>query len=85
MQIRQTVESDDFLIELTTEEDGGIEIDGEAGNILITIDSEDTSIFESDFKGVYDLLLISPDGVTTRFLQGTAFVSPTVTHENVVP
>ena len=55
-----------------------ITLGGPTGIISINIPADTTGAF-TWWAGVYDLLLISPDGTTTyRFAQGNATVSPGV-------
>jgi len=67
MHVRRTMSTPTTLIELTTA-NGRIQIDAEAGTITLGITDEDTASLPSG--GVYDLKIISPDGLVDRVLQG---------------
>jgi hypothetical protein len=77
MQIRRTLLSQDFIIELTTE-NGRISIDAENGSITLTIDASDTAEFNF-FTAVYDLEIESSGGIVTRIVQGKVTLSKEVT------
>jgi len=76
MQVRRTIDSSTFLIELTTE-NGGIEIDDELGKITITMTDAQTSALSS--SGVYDLEIEDNSGNVSRVVQGTFTLSLEVT------
>jgi hypothetical protein len=75
MQVRETYDSEDTLVSLTSP--GDITLGGALGTILITIQPAVTSALQF-VEGVYDLELISA-GVVTRLLQGRATISREVT------
>ena len=75
MQVRETYDSEDTLVSLTSP--GDITLGGALGTILITIQPAVTSILQF-VEGVYDLELVSA-GVVTRLLQGKATISREVT------
>ena len=77
MQIRRTVQSRDFLIELTTE-NGRIVISPVIGSITLSISASDTANL-SFTQAVYDLEIVSADDVVTRIIQGTVNLSKEVT------
>lgn len=76
MQVRRTIESSTVIVSLTTE-NGGIDIVGEDGKIIIFMNPVQTSALTS--SGVYDLEIISDDGVVSRVVQGTFTLSQEVT------
>lgn len=77
MQIRETVESQNFVIELTTE-NGRITLGGAAGTITLTINAADTAkILPKQY--VYDLELISGGGQKTTIIEGNFKVKAQVT------
>lgn len=67
MQIRPEIDSDDVMIELTTE-NGRIALGGTNGTIQLTIDADDTEAIQYD--GVYDLEIINNSGSVFRLLKG---------------
>jgi hypothetical protein len=68
MHIREAYDSEDALIELTTE-NGRITLGGTAGTIVLYISDEDTEAL--DFSSArYDLELVQPDGRVKRLLRG---------------
>lgn len=77
MQIRETIESEDVIADLTTE-NGGIIIEDEVGQFTIYIAAEETEKFQFE-SAVYDLELVSPDGDVTRILAGDVTLSTEVT------
>jgi hypothetical protein len=78
MQIRGFDESLDIWVELNTE-DGGIELGGPDGTVLIEMTSYDTAQILNN--GFYDILLIPPSGEegADRFLEGKVIVDSEVT------
>jgi hypothetical protein len=78
MQIRSSKLSEEPLISLTTEDDGGIVLGGVAGTIVVSISAEDTSELAGE-AGVYDIELEDSSGVVTRLLEGTVKLSNEVT------
>ena len=68
MQVRRSVSEPTFLLELTTE-NGGLVIDGLAGQITIVI-RDDQTTGASWRRGRFDIELISPAGRVSRFLFG---------------
>jgi hypothetical protein len=77
MQIRSSVKSTEILLELTTENDR-IVLGTTEGTITLQLDAITTSNINWT-KGVYDLELISADGIVTRLIQGDITVSKEVT------
>jgi hypothetical protein len=77
MQIRAEIDSEDVLLELTTE-NGRITLGAESGAIDLRIEAEDTAAIAWD-SGVYDLEIELSDGTVERFAQGSVVVSPEVT------
>lgn len=57
---------------------GDIVLGGKDGSIALTIPAEDTENF-TWYRGVYDLLITSPQGFTTKLLSGKVSVQPVVT------
>lgn len=83
MQVRRTIESTGFLLELTTE-NGGLTINpaDEINQIYIDVAASVTASLASNFNtvnAVYDLEIVNGDGVVSRILQGTFTISPEVT------
>jgi hypothetical protein len=79
MQVRRTIDSNNFLLELTTE-NGNLTINpnGTTDNqIYIDVSASVTASVNS--SGFYDIEIISADGVVSRVLQGTFNLSPEVT------
>ena len=76
MQVRRTIESATPLITLTTE-NGRISLNGASGLINLSISAVDTAAITS--SGVYDLEIISSNGLVSRVIQGTFTLSPEVT------
>jgi hypothetical protein len=76
MQVRRTVDSSTILISLTTE-NGRITLGGASGTIELNITAADTAALTS--SGVYDLEIISDDGVVDRIMQGDFTLSQEVT------
>jgi hypothetical protein len=76
MQVRRTIESSTVIVELTTENDG-ISIVDEDGKIFLFMSPTQTSALTS--SGVYDLEIISSDGVVSRVVQGLFTLSQEVT------
>jgi len=78
LQVRRTIESSTFFVELTSE-NGGIEM--QPGGILnamrVYMDDELTSTIPSD--GVYDLEIESAAGEVSRVIRGTFTLLPQVT------
>lgn len=81
MQIRAALASDTPLLSLTS--DGappltGIQIDNLTKTVLLTISATDTAALDF-LTGVYDLELVSPQGVVTRVMSGNVVVSDEAT------
>jgi hypothetical protein len=77
MQIRASLEDDDTLASLTTE-NGGITLGGTAGTVALLLSATDTAALDFT-SAVYDLELISSGGVVTRLLSGAVTLVPEVT------
>lgn len=76
MQVRVTVDADDFLLELTTE-NGGITLGGTAGTIDLTVSAEDMALIDAgSYK--YDLEMVVGESVT-KLLRGKFKVIAEVT------
>lgn len=78
MQIRPSIDSTTKTVELTTS-NGGITLGGSAGTISLLIGAASTDDLTINYRGVYDLELISASGVVTRILSGSISVSGEVT------
>lgn len=78
MWIKESYDADDkdTLIQLDSDEGGGIVLGGEAGTLEITIDAEDTLLDIEN--GVWDLV-IDKDDVRTRILEGNVKIKRGVT------
>jgi len=81
MQIRETLNSDDTLVDLSTET-GEIVITGVDGLIVITIGTTVTALLPAGMRGVWDLFITSPFNIVTRLLGGEAYVVGRVTRES---
>jgi hypothetical protein len=79
MQIRETIDSDLVLLELSTT-NGKIVVVPTQGKITLEFDPEDTS-GEFWTRGVYDLELTSGSGFVTRLLKGKVTLSKEVTRD----
>lgn len=77
MQVRTSFSAPTAVLNATTE-NGMISLTA-AGDILIHVPNATTALLTAPMKGVYDLELVSPGGKVTRFLEGTARVTPEVT------
>lgn len=77
MQLRESQESADVLVELNTE-NGGIALGGIAGTIALYLSAAATAAFTWT-GAVYDLELIAPNGDVLRKLEGAVTVRPEVT------
>jgi hypothetical protein len=77
LQMRETAASEDVLFEASTA-NGKLEIDGDDGQIDLTITAAETEAFEWR-TAKYDLELTSPSGTLTRLLRGNVQVSQEVT------
>lgn len=77
MQAREHLSSPSAFLELTTENDR-ISIDGEAGQLTLTLDAETTDAITPN-DGVYDLEVESAEGEITRLLQGNIIIERSVT------
>lgn len=76
-QVRQTALSENFIVELTTENDRIFL--GEDGTINLFISDEDTASLEPLDFGVYDLFLIPADGEKIKFAKGAVQIIRSVT------
>lgn len=79
MQVRRTIDSSSFLLELTTA-NGGLTINpisGDTNKILIFAPANVTASVPT--SGVYDIEIISDDNTVSRVLQGIFNLSPEVT------
>lgn len=77
MQIRSSVDTEEVLADLSTE-NGGIVMGGDTGSITLTIPATQTAGFTWN-GGVYDLEITSPDGIVRRLVYGTVTVSKEIT------
>lgn len=79
MQVRRTIESSNFLLELTTENNGLTvnPIEGQTNVLEINVSASVTASIEN--SGVYDIEIISTTGVVSRILQGIFTLSKEVT------
>lgn len=77
MQVREAYDSQNTVLDLTTENDYII-IEGARGILSIVIPDDDTRILTPG-EYVYDLELIYPDGQVERMLMGTFTVRREVT------
>ena len=79
MQIRETIDSDEVLLELSTA-NGKIVLTPAQGKVTLEFDPEDTS-GEFWTRGRYDLELTSGSGFVTRLLKGKVTLSKEVTRD----
>ena len=77
LQVRATVDAVAVLLELSTE-NGGIVLGGKSGRIDLYISGAATTALNWT-TGVYDLILIPPNGRPRRLVEGTMTVTPGVT------
>jgi hypothetical protein len=86
MQIRKTPGSeDDPLIDLSTDQGGGISISGTLGIIEVTISAIITKDLPAPWKGTYDLLITTADGLyTERLLSGSIEIIASTTKDTEV-
>ena len=77
LQVRESVDSESVIVELSTENDRII-IDPELGKIDLFISDEDTTVLDG-FGGVYDLEVYLSNGDTTRLIEGRMTFKPEVT------
>ena len=75
MQVRRRVDSDDVIIELTTE-NGRISMNS-SGQIVLSISATDTADIQTG--GVYDLEIINSSNEVERLIQGNFTLSLEVT------
>ena len=68
MQIRRTIESSTFMIELTTANGGVAYTDASNGELTITMTAEQTAGLTS--SGVYDLEIINSTGEVSKLIKG---------------
>ncbi|GAA2411770.1 MULTISPECIES: hypothetical protein [Nonomuraea] len=78
MEIRPCPGSQTLLHRLTSDQGGGITIDGPAGHLQLRLPAAVTRAFAWD-RGVYDLLLTPPGGDDNRLIEGPVTVKPGVT------
>jgi hypothetical protein len=78
MQVRRTIESSAFLLELTTD-NGAITINPNSASNQIYINISADVTASVDTSGFYDIEIVSPDSVISRVLQGRFNLSPEVT------
>lgn len=78
MQIRETFDSDDYIVSLTSDPGGGITLGGVLGTVDVAISNTVTSTLPL-MKAVYDIELESSSGYVTRLMQGTVSISREVT------
>lgn len=81
MQIRDSYDSPDPVVDLTTEGQTGynIELGDEEGTVIVRIPHTVTAALPARFKGVYDIELIDTGGEVERYLYGDVEVTPEVT------
>lgn len=76
MQIRTEIDSEDVVIELTTE-NGRISFSELEGAVTLTLLADDTAQIQTD--GVYDLEIIDDEDRVYRVLKGKIKLEPEVT------
>lgn len=77
--IRATLKATEVLLELTTD-NGRLVLTPAEGVIDFAVDAADTAALTWT-QAVYDLELVSGEGIVTRLLQGTVKVVPEVTRQ----
>ena len=79
MQVRRTIDSSNFVLELTTS-NGGLAINPVIGDVnKLTIFAPANVTASVSTSGVYDIELISAENTVSRILQGIFNLSPEVT------
>lgn len=76
MQVRPEIDSNEILVELTTE-NGRLVLGGANGTIYMTLSPEITETIDTD--GMYDLEIVSNGGAVHRLMRGPFVVNPEVT------
>lgn len=76
MQLRQRIESDAVIAELTTE-NGRLRFDQATGTLALHLDASVTAAIQSG--AVYDLEIVFPSGSVQRVLKGAVKLDPEVT------
>lgn len=79
MQVRETVDSDEVLLELSTVL-GNIQLTPLTGKVTLVFSPDDTSGAVWT-RGKYDLELTSPSGFVTRLIQGKFTLSKEITRD----
>jgi hypothetical protein len=79
MQARKNYKSTDLILDLTTE-NGGIEIDEDADTVTVIVPDTMSSTI-AEFGALYDLELISPEGLVTRVIEGRIKFRPEITQQ----
>lgn len=77
MQLREEVDSDAVLLELTTT-NNRIALGGAAGTVTFALTAADTAALAFT-RAVYDLEVVLADGSVRRLMAGHVIVSPEVT------
>ena len=79
MQLRKTVDDQNVILELSTE-NGRIALGATTGVIALSVTDEDTALLTPGTY-VYDLLMSAPDGSKTRLIEGSVLVKAGVTRD----
>lgn len=79
MQVRRTIDSSTFLLNLTTENGALVLNPNGTSNNVIYIDVSASVTASVENSGVYDIELVGPDGTVSRILQGNFNLSREVT------
>ena len=79
MQVRSYLNSNNILLDLTSENGKIAVTDALAGEITINVPSGETVLLDGNSSGVYDLEVISSGNIVTRLLQGSVYISQEVT------
>lgn len=77
MHVRETVDADTTVLELTTENDG-ITLGGADGYVDLFISADDTAALDPGSYR-YDIELVAADGFVTRLAEGKLRIRPEVT------
>lgn len=78
LQVRPSLASTTKILDLDSDQLGGITLGGSEGTVLITISAATTAALNFA-SAVYDLELLSPTGVVTRLMEGKVTLKKEVT------
>lgn len=81
MHIRETINSEEILINATTENGYFYMVDPLVGKFYLDIPSSETKKLTVS-RAVYDIEVVFPSGQVSRIMQGCMNISPEVTRES---